>query len=169
MSYDTWMRSLVRNGQGFWANGRATSSTNNNLTVCALSLFNPSNSGKTMYVYSLETTVASSGTLCSLRIDTTDPNGSAGYTQSVPVVHMPGLTNPASVASACMSAQGTSSGISVSASTTVMEAIPSSAVLTEWLLNGVELILPPGNGLQSIQNCGVAGGYFQASAKWVEV
>ncbi len=169
MSYDAWIRGLVRNGQGFIVNGRGVTATNANLTVSPLSIFNPANSGKTIYIYSLWFMVSSTAsTVSSLQLVTTDPSGTAGFTTVLTPVHLPGATNPTPVASCSMTVTGTSASISVPG-TRIKEFLSTNAVSLELLTQGTEIVLAPGSGLVVAALVGTAGGYYQSTPIWVEV
>lgn len=160
---------LIKNGQGFVANGRGLTSTNANLLNCALSLFNPSNSGKTLIVYSLRVLATSTGgSLSQLNLTTTDPGNGTGITTQLTPVHLPGATTPSSSTTAWQTATGNTTTVTAPG-TKIEEFIPSTGITTEVLANGAVLVLPAGNGLATMILVGTAGGYFQACAKWVEV
>ncbi len=158
----------IQAGQGFVCNGRGATSTNANLTVCSLSLFNPAASGKTFLVFSvrlLSSTTAS--TMHSLNITTTDPAGGAGYTGTPTIRKLQPGASIASVGSVSQTATGVTSSISP-AGTIYEEFIPTAALSTEMLTSGGTYVLPAGAGISAIHTVGTAGGFYQSCMKWIE-
>ncbi|HEY7416953.1 MAG TPA: hypothetical protein VH593_17335 [Ktedonobacteraceae bacterium] len=159
----------VRNGQGFACNGRGVTATNPNLLNCALSLFNPSNSGKSVLIYSIRCLASTTaGTLSQWNFTTSDPYNTTGFTAQLTPVHLQaGVTVPATVVSACQTASGNTTTVAAPG-TKVEEFILTAGVSGEILNNSAVVVLPPGNGMVVMIYVGTATGYFQSFAKWIE-
>jgi hypothetical protein len=159
----------LKNGQGFVVNGRGLTSTTANLFNCALSLFNPAASGKTLLVYSLRAMVSTTAnTLSQWNLTTTDPGNSTGITTQLTPVHLPGATSPSTVATAWQTANNNTTTVTAPG-TKAEEFLPVALQEYEILQGGAILALPAGNGIAVMLLVGTAGGYFQSCAKWVEV
>jgi len=164
----------IRSGNGFsYTNGLSGTSypvtaTNNNLLVCALSIFNPSNSGKNILIYSIKVACTGSGPSGKIFATTTDPSGTTGYT-GVAVAANAKLGGAATVAS--LSASASAIAASPATSGTPMEsyAIASGSAI-EVLTNGSVILLPSGsaNGISIMAFVPTAGQTFVCTAKGVE-
>lgn len=154
----------LRNGQGFVANGRGVTATNANLLMGALSVFNPSGSGKTFLVFNLRCLTGSSGSsLSEWMLTTSDP----AFGTAVTPAHLPGATAPSTVASCSQTPTGATTTVSAPG-TRAEEFIPTSLITYEILTNGAMIVLPPGNGLAVMMFVGTTGNFYQAAAKWIE-
>lgn len=162
------MTQYARIAQAFlYTNPTAATSTNGNLTVCGLSIFNPANSGKTIEIISIQPFSSGSTPFGTLQLTTSDPAGGAGFTGSGSAINLKAGNTTASVASLSSTASGVTASITVPG--TYAGRYPMTAnALTELLSNGVPIILPPGNGLVVIIFVLNAGNAFQCNCRGME-
>lgn len=162
--------SWIRNGNGFIASYGAVTATNTNLKVCAFSLFNPSNSGVNVIIYSMRINSGTSsvGSNNSVNVTTSNPSGTTGYTGSVTSVNQGAGTLSSAVS---LSASANSTSASVTAVGTVVDLYgSSSSTSTELLSNGAIYFLPKGlaKGIAIFENVSTAGNVFGATLRWIE-
>lgn len=162
--------SWIVNGNGFIATYQAASATNANLRLCAFSLFNPSNSGKSVIIYSIRINSESSdmSTDDAVMITTSNPSGTTGYTGTITASNQ-GAGTTSSVVSLSSTATGATASV-----TTVGTAVDYFAsngnVSTELLSNGAIYFLPNGSakGIAIFEHVGTAGNNFGATVRWIE-
>lgn len=149
------IRAWIANGQGYAATtGKQTSAS---AVLTGLSIFNPSNSGKTIIVYSAKTGTAANAFYQLNAGITSDP--ALGTTATI--VNLKG-GGPNSIASA------TYANVAVTPAGSQVEAIQMVANnLVEFLTNGAVLVLPAGYGTEILANTSTNNWF--AGAKWVEV
>ncbi len=159
----------IRKAQGFGVNGRGTTSTNANLQVCSLSLFNPAASGKTFFVFSLRAVTGSPSTLglSQYNATTSDPAGTTGFTGTPTIRKLQPTASISPTASVAQTRSGATASVAIPG-TLIEEFLPTSATTMELLTSGAAIVLAPGNGIVVINYVNVAGNYFQCAAKWVE-
>lgn len=162
--------SWIRNGYGFIASYGASTATNPSLKVCAFSLFNPSNSGVSVIIYSIRINSGSSsvGSDNSVNITTSDPSGTTGFTQTFSATNQ-GAGTTSSVVSLCASANNTSANVTATG-TTVDTFGSTSNASTELLSNGAIYFLPNGlaKGISIFEHVSTAGNVFGATVRWIE-
>jgi hypothetical protein len=160
----------VRSGGDFFVGyANFQTATNNNLHVCGASLFNPSNSGKNLVIYSIICQYNSSNTGNNLlSSNTSDPSGSAGFTN----ILTPQLSNlgssAKSVASCCCSPNGITASIPFPPANPLFSFGMPSDSFQELLRNGRTLTLPPGTGIQINFFRANAGDGFASTIGWLE-
>lgn len=161
-----WIR--AGNGLVYATPWNSVTATNNSLNVCALSIFNPSNSGKSLLIYSIQTVDGGANSIGRLQLTTTDPSGGTGFT-GTPTSSNSKAGGAATVASLSCSATA------IAASVTVPGTIygifgQGSNTMNEVLTNGTAILLPSGvaNGMAVITYVPTAGQIFGALVKAIE-
>src|SRR5271157_152582 len=148
------IRDWIANGQGFAASYSQSASSGN----YAFSIFNPSNSGKSILIISnrIIYDYASSNTSGSIILNTSDP----GYTAITPV-NLKAGSSISSVASVSANTATTSwpSG------TTLDGGVVANS---EYLTNNTAILLPPGHGFAEAIYIGGSSKMYAYTAKWVE-
>lgn len=162
--------SWIRNGHGFIASYGAITATNNNLKMCAFSLFNPSTSGVSVIIYSMRINSGTSsvGSDNSVNLTTSDPNGTTGFTGTI-TANNQGAGTTSSVVSLCATANNATA--SVTATGTVVDLFGSTSdASTELLSNGAVYFLPKGvaKGISIFEHVSTAGNVFGATVRWIE-
>src|SRR5262245_30949841 len=165
------IQTLIRNGQGFiGTSGNLATNTNGNLLVCAISLFNASNSGKNILIYSIQ--VFQNGTETGSeqwRATTADPNGGSGFTGACTTTNMNLGSATASVASLCCTATGVTASVTPTGNLMGVYGANSNTP-NELLSNGGAILLPNGSahGIEVLTKVNNAGNSYSGQVKWVE-
>jgi hypothetical protein len=167
-----FIRTAIANGQGFTAtNGAPATATNANLDVCALSIFNPSNSGKSVLIYRLacSTQAATTSNTDTIRATTADPSGTTGFTGTFSGYNTKLGSGTASVASLCSSATGISASVTPTGTAIGLYGTTANGLI-ELLQNGACFLLPNGSaeGIEVIMRVTTAGNLFSAMVQWIE-
>lgn len=159
----------VRTGNGFiYANPSSVTATNNALTVCGLSIFNPS-SAKNILIFSIQIACNSGAAVGGqLRLVTTDPSGGTGFT-GVPTSANLKTGGGTTIASLSSSASGITASPSAPGNLIGIHGMIGSGP-NELLTNGATILLPSGvaNGLVVMIYVNTAGNSFQCVAKGIE-
>jgi hypothetical protein len=121
----------------------------------ALSIFNPSNSGKNILVFSSKVASNNFTAMAGLFLSTSDP----GYNESPTVVNLKAGSGVSSIASV------TANGSTISWPSNNFDTAYSTP---EMLSNNSAILLPPGNGLIIATYVGNSQEYA-LSAKWIEL
>lgn len=164
------IQNWTRNGQGFYATtGNPVTATNTNVVVCDMSLFNASNSGKNVLIFSISVGAnASAMGSNGLYVTTSDPSGGTGFT-GTPISGNLKLGGSGPSASLSMSATGITT--SVTKAGTYAQAFPVNGnVITELLTNGATILLPNGsaNGIAVYHSVATAGQAYNCTVRWIE-
>lgn len=169
---DAIIGAYIKLGQGFLAtSGNLATATNPNLQICAISIFNPAASGKSLLIYSILVTQNGSETGHELYTKTTtNPNGGAGFTNTLTPVNMNFASATVSVASVASTATGATASVTVAGSTIGVFAVNSNSS-TELVPKGSYFWLPAGTaaGIAMYTQVGTAGNDFSGQAQWLEV
>lgn len=163
--------SWIRNGNGFIASYANSTVTNANLKMCAFSIFNPSNSGKNVIIYSIRinSQTSSVGSDNAINTTTSDPSGTTGYLQTFSAINQGAGTLSSVVSLSATSTAGAAT--TVTATGTVVDLFGSTSnASTELLSNGAIFFLPNGlaKGISIFEHVSTVGNVFGATLRWIE-
>jgi hypothetical protein len=156
--------SAIINSKGFVATtGTLVTATNGNLTM-GMSVFNPSGSGKNLYIYSIKYHAFNISAAPKYNITTADPLYSNAIT--------PQNLRPAggaSVANVTSAANNASASISLSGTLQDLTAV-NAAGTVEFLPSSSGIMFPAGsaNGITVYGIVTTAGGSWGATVRWIE-
>jgi hypothetical protein len=160
----------IQNGQGFsYSPPALATATNPSLIVCLASVFNPSNSGKSILIYSiipyLQNSTAPGGVV--IRSTTADPSGTTGFTQLTTPINMLFGSPKTSVASLSSSPNGITASITPTG-TLVTPPGYIADTMADFLTNNSSFLLPPGSGIEVTGVVTTAGNVFSSWLKGIE-
>lgn len=160
-NWQTWLRS----GQMFSATtGKLVTATNPSLEMGA-SLFNPSNSGKSILIYSARYSTNSGTTSGQANVTTVDP----AYANTLTALNLNRGSATTSVASITSAANNATASISITGSVLDIDYMVNQSTL-ETIPSGTAILLPSGtaSGLSLFVNIATAGNSWAVGFKWVE-